>query len=162
MKSNLNLVVAYANVDYKSTWTHFIVVFYTWRKEAPSLNCFYAYLLFLRSNIIQKNVQVEKHPSRGVLRKRCSENKRSKFEGEHSRRSAISIKLQKNTSGRLLPKVSVSKKLKWGTERFAIERGFPKERRVKPALNAFTRKLWNRRTLILIFTIFYTSFFNFV
>ena len=37
----------------------------------------------------------QKQPSRGVLRKRCSENS-SKFTGEHPCRSAISIKLQSN------------------------------------------------------------------
>ena len=37
----------------------------------------------------------QKQPSRGVLRKRCSENMQ-KFTGEHQCRSAISIKLQSN------------------------------------------------------------------
>ena len=47
-------------------------------------------------------------------------------------------------------------------ERFAIERGFFKEGQIKSARSAFTRKLGNGRTLMFTFTLFSTSFFNFV
>ena len=60
-------------------------------------------LLFLADRFLQIRDAKQKQPSRGVLRKRCSE-KCSKFTGEEPCGSVISIKLHatKNTSGRLL------------------------------------------------------------
>ena len=59
--------------------------------------------------------------------------------------------------------VILKKVKKRETGRLAVKRGFSREGQIKPAHNAYTRKLWNGRILFFTFTLFRnTSFFNFV